>query len=95
MKWVDNFQLTNDLLSMLHIFRVDNITTFLQRTLNVPTNRVTSILNLQRSVTANTALRLGKLFGTTPEFWLGLQNAYDLEKAKILNDLSDISPIAA
>lgn len=67
----------------------------LAKRLNVPTNRITSILNNQRSVTADTALRLGKLFGTTPEFWLGLQTAYDLEKASSENDLSGISPIAA
>jgi len=67
----------------------------LAKQLKVPTNRITAILNVQRRVTADTALRLGKLFGTTPEFWLGLQSAYDLEKAKSENDLSDILPIAA
>ena len=67
----------------------------LARRLNVPPNRITSILNNQRSITADTALRLGKLFGTTPEFWLGLQAAYDLDIAKKKNDLSKIKPIAA
>ena len=46
--------------------------------LHVPVNRITSILNGKRSVTANTALRLSRFFGTTPEFWLNLQIAYDL-----------------
>jgi addiction module HigA family antidote len=46
--------------------------------LHVPTNRITAILNGQRAITADTALRLAKFFGTTPEFWLRLQNAYDL-----------------
>ena len=47
--------------------------------LHVPTNRITSILNGARSITADTALRLAKYFGTTAEFWLNLQIAYDLK----------------
>ncbi|QEM66741.1 HigA family addiction module antidote protein [Geobacter sp. FeAm09] len=52
------------------------------RLLCVPTNRITAILNGERSVTADTALRLSRFFGTTPEFWLNLQTAYDLKVAK-------------
>ena len=51
----------------------------LAKRLCVPVNRVTYILNGQRSITADTALRLAKFFGTTPEFWLNLQSAYDLK----------------
>jgi len=47
--------------------------------LKIPTNRITSILNGQRSITADTALRLARYFGTTPEFWMNLQTAYDLK----------------
>jgi antitoxin HigA-1 len=47
--------------------------------LNVPTNRITAILNAQRSITADTALRLSEFFGTTPEFWMNLQTSYDLK----------------
>ena len=50
--------------------------------IRVPANRVTGILNGTRSITADTALRLAKYFGTTPEFWLNLQSAYDLKIAK-------------
>ena len=50
----------------------------LARRLNVPTNRVTSILNGQRAITGDTALRLAHFFGTSPEFWLNLQNLYEL-----------------
>ena len=46
--------------------------------LKVPTNRITSIVNGERSITADTALRLAHYFGTTPEFWMNLQTAYDL-----------------
>ena len=54
----------------------------LARLLKVPTNRVTGILNGQRAVTGDTALRLGHFFGTSAEFWLNLQSLYDLRLAK-------------
>jgi addiction module HigA family antidote len=50
--------------------------------IGVPTNRVTGILNKQRAITADTALRLSKFFGTTAEFWLNLQDAYDIKFAQ-------------
>ncbi len=53
--------------------------------LHVPANRVTTILKGQRGITADTALRLSVYFGTTPEFWLSLQTAYDLKTAMIEN----------
>jgi addiction module HigA family antidote len=54
----------------------------LARKLGVPTNRVTQILNGTRSVTGDTALRLAHFFGTSPQFWLNLQNLYDLRLAQ-------------
>jgi addiction module HigA family antidote len=54
----------------------------LARQLKVPTNRITSILNGQRSITGDTALRLAHFFGTTPEFWLNLQSLYELRVAE-------------
>ena len=54
----------------------------LVRKLDVPTNRVTQILNGQRSITGDTALRLGHFFGTSPEFWLNLQSLYELRLAQ-------------
>jgi addiction module HigA family antidote len=54
----------------------------LARQLRIPTNRVTGILNGQRAVTADTALRLGHWFGTSAEFWLGLQKLYELRLAE-------------
>ena len=49
----------------------------LARKLDVPTNRVTGILNGQRAVTGDTALRLAHFFGTSAEFWLNLQSIYE------------------
>jgi len=54
----------------------------LARNLDVPTNRITSILNGQRAVTGDTALRLAHFFGTSPQFWLNLQSLYELRIAK-------------
>ena len=54
----------------------------LARKLEVPTNRITTILNGQRAITGDTALRLAHFFGTTPEFWLNLQSLYELRKAE-------------
>jgi len=52
------------------------------RQLAVPTNRITAILNGQRGISADTALRLGHWFGMNPEFWLNLQAIYDLRSAQ-------------
>jgi addiction module HigA family antidote len=54
----------------------------LSRQIKVPENRVSQIIAKKRSITADTALRLGKWFGTTPEFWLNLQKSYELRKAE-------------
>jgi addiction module HigA family antidote len=52
--------------------------TALSRKLNVPANRVTSILNGTRAITGDTALRLAHFFNTAPDYWSGLQMEYDL-----------------
>jgi addiction module HigA family antidote len=54
----------------------------LARKLRVPANRITEILNGQRAVTGDTALRLGHFFHTSPGFWLNLQAIYDLRVAE-------------
>jgi addiction module HigA family antidote len=54
----------------------------LARKLEVPTNRITGILNGQRAITGDTALRLAHFFGTSAEFWLNLQSLYELRMAQ-------------
>jgi antitoxin HigA-1 len=54
----------------------------LARRLDVPTNRVTGILNGKRAITGDTALRLGHFFGTSAEFWMNLQGLYELRLAQ-------------
>jgi addiction module HigA family antidote len=56
--------------------------TELARQLQVPTNRITGILNGHRAITGDTALRLGHFFGTSPQFWLNLQSLYELRLAE-------------
>ena len=55
----------------------------LAKALDVPTNRVTAILKGQRGITADTALRLSRYFGATPQLWLNLQKAFELRVAEI------------
>ncbi len=57
----------------------------LARRIEVPVNRVTQILNGRRSITGDTALRLGRFFGTSGEFWLNLQKLYELRRAEQKN----------
>lgn len=52
------------------------------RALHIPVNRVTQILREQRGVSADTALRLGRYFGTSAEFWMDLQSDYELRPAR-------------
>jgi antitoxin HigA-1 len=52
------------------------------RQIDVPVNRVTGIINGQRGITADTALRFGHWFGTSPQFWMNLQQLYELRLAQ-------------
>jgi addiction module HigA family antidote len=75
----------------------------LARNLDVPTNRITQIVNGQRAITGDTALRLAHFFGTSPEFWLNLKNLYELRLAqqkagktiKSLSSLRQSNPVRA
>ena len=58
--------------------------------IDVPPNRITEIIRGRRDVSADTAIRLGRRFGTTPQFWLNLQDAHDLSKAEATHDYSGI-----
>ena len=55
----------------------------LSKALGVPANRVTMILNGQRGVSADTALRLARYFGTTPQLWMNLRKTWELRQAEI------------
>lgn len=72
-------------------------TSRLARDLQVPPTRVSEIVNERRSITPDTALRLARYFGTTAEFWMNLQTAYDLDVARAsLREIEGaVRPIAA
>jgi addiction module HigA family antidote len=53
----------------------------LSRALRVPMNRISAIFNGKRAITVDTAMRLARYFGTSPRYWVNLQNAYDPETA--------------
>ena len=73
----------------------------LAKAIGVPTNRVTGIVNGDRSITADTALRFARFFGNSAKFWMNLQTHYDLELAErrsgrqILRDIEQISAMPA
>lgn len=82
--------LTNTALTAIHpgdhlaeeLKALDMSAAELARKISVPTNRVTQILNGTRSITGDTALRLGHFFGTSPHFWLNLQTLCDVRIAE-------------
>ena len=62
----------------------------LAKAIRVPPVRVHDIVHCRRSITADTALRIGQALGMTPEFWLNLQRMYDLDIARASTDTSGI-----
>ena len=65
----------------------------LAKTIGVPPIRINDIVHCRRSITADTALRIGQALGMTPEFWLNLQRMYDLDVARASTDTSVIKPL--
>jgi len=67
----------------------------LAKEIHVPPRRINEIVKGKRAITADTALRLGRFFGNTPQFWINLQTDYDLECAADSVPLEEIQPFAA
>lgn len=69
----------------------------LSKDTNMPATRISQIIKGKRRITADTALRLAKYFGTSADFWLGIQDEYDLrtERQKIEGELSNIRQVKA
>ena len=65
----------------------------LAKTIGVPPIRINAIIKRRRSITADTALRIGRALGTTPDYWLNLQRMYDIDMARRTTDVSDIEPL--
>ena len=66
----------------------------LSRQLRVPENRMSEVIRGRRNITADTALRLGRWFGTSAEFWMNLQKSYELRKAELehMKEIEQVQP---
>ena len=67
----------------------------LAKRLNVPRTRIERLVKGETSLTVDTAMRLSRFFGNTPEFWMNLQRAHDVARARETVDLSGITPLEA
>ena len=67
----------------------------LAKAINVSPRRVNEIVHGKRSVTADSALRIGKALGMSPEFWLNLQSMYDLEAAQAAIDTDNVETLVS
>ena len=65
----------------------------LAKTIGVPPIRINAIIKRRRSITADTALRIGRALGTTPDYWLNLQRMYDIDVARSTTDISNIESL--
>ena len=82
-------------LAELYLKPLDMSAIALARRLNVPRTRIERLLKGDTSLSVDTAMRLSRFFGTTPEFWMNLQRAHDIARARETVDLSGITPLAA
>jgi antitoxin HigA-1 len=69
----------------------------LARAIHVPMNRISAIVNGQRGITGDTAVRLARYWGTSPQYWMNLQSRYELEVAQdaLADSISQINPRTA
>ena len=84
-----------EVLAELYLNPLDMSAIALAKRLNVPRTRIERLVKGETSLTVDTAMRLGRFFGNTPEFWMNLQRAYDLARARETVDLTDITPLEA
>ena len=74
-----------------------NVTAYrLAKEIHIPQSRISDIISGKRGITADTVMRFAMFFGTTPQFWLNIQNQYDLDMLKVsgkIVDMSDIRPL--
>ena len=84
-----------EVLKELYLRPLDLSAIGLAKRLHVPRTRVERLVKGETALTADTAMRLATYFGTTPEYWMNLQRAWDLARARDTVDVSDITPLAA
>ncbi len=84
-----------EVLAELYLKPLDLSAIALAKRLNVPRTRIERLVKGETSLTVDTAMRLARFFGNTPEFWMNLQRAYDLARARETIDLAGITPLEA
>ena len=84
-----------EVLAELYLEPLDMSAITLAKRLKVPRTRIERLVKGETSLTVDTAMRLARFFGNTPEFWMNLQRAYDLARARETVDLTDITPLEA
>ncbi|WP_306120793.1 MULTISPECIES: HigA family addiction module antitoxin [unclassified Roseitalea] len=84
-----------EVLAELYLGPLDLSAIALARRIHVPRTRIERLVAGHTGVSADTAMRLARVFGTTPEYWMNLQRAWDLAQARQSVDVSDIEPLAA
>lgn len=84
-----------EVLSELYLTPLEMTPIQLARRLGVPRTRVERLLKGVTGMTADTAMRLARFFGTTPEYWLNMQTNFELAHAREEIDVSDIEPLVA
>ena len=84
-----------EVLAELYLKPLDMSAIALAKRLNVPRTRIERLVKGETSLTVDTAMRLARFFGNTPEFWINLQRAHDLARARKAIDVTDITPLEA
>lgn len=84
-----------DVLSELYLQPLGMKAPTLAKHLSVPRTRIERLVKGETALSADTAMRLAAFFGTTPEYWMNLQRAWDLARARETVDLSGIEPLRA
>ena len=84
-----------EVLAELYLKPLDLSAIALAKRLDVPRTRIERLVKGETSLTVDTAMRLARFFGSTPEFWMNLQRAYDLARARETIDLTGIEPLEA
>ena len=84
-----------DVLKELYLTPLNLSAIALAQKLHVPRTRIERLVKRETAVSADTAMRLAKVFGTTPEYWMNLQRAWDLARAREIIDVSNIAPLVA
>ena len=84
-----------EVLSVLYLEPLGMKAPTLAKHLQVPRTRIERLVKGETSLTADTAMRLAALFETTPEYWMNLQRAWDLARARERVDVSGIEPLRA